>query len=255
MAYWIDTGTGVSTDPGTTAVISAIRQYATEGGQGVSPTIPGAEWFNMMTGEVLAVLQEAGISPDKANQAQLVEAIKKVISDRAATQSEVNNSDPSTQTDKFVTVKTLWGWVKQASESVLGLTRFATQPQVDAGTADDVVITPKKARNGFTMITTTGALAVRLPTFLGSWLVQCGTGVPTAGFATITLPISYPAADSYVALFGHRQAISPTGLQSTIMDDTTRAPGSFTIRQLYFDQNGIVNGNNGFFWFTFGKVV
>ena len=65
MAFWIDTGTGVSENPGTTAVRSAIRQYATEGGEGMPPTIPGAEWFNMMTDEVLAVLAEAGIAPDR----------------------------------------------------------------------------------------------------------------------------------------------------------------------------------------------
>lgn len=79
MAYWIDTGTGTPTDPGTTAVIDAVRQYATEGGAGVSPTVPGAEWFNMMTDEVLAVLAEAGITPDKASHGQLLEAILALV--------------------------------------------------------------------------------------------------------------------------------------------------------------------------------
>lgn len=78
MAYWIDTGTGTPTDPGTTEVIDAIRQYATEGGAGVPPTVPGPEWFNMMTDEVLAVLALAGIAPSKADHGQLAKAIQSI---------------------------------------------------------------------------------------------------------------------------------------------------------------------------------
>lgn len=84
MAFWIDTGTGTPTDPGTTAVINAVRQFATEGGLGVPPTIPGAEWFNMMTSEVLAVLQDAGITPNKASHTQLRDAIKQIVFNNAA---------------------------------------------------------------------------------------------------------------------------------------------------------------------------
>jgi phage-related tail fiber protein len=175
---------------------------------------------------------------------------------RYATQAEVNETTAADQkADAVVTVKTLWGWVIQGSESVRGMFKAATQSQVDAGSVDDAVLTPKKAKNGFSMVTTTGAMALRLPSWLGSWLIQGGIGAPSAGFTTITFPMSYPAADSYVALFGHRQSSSPTGLQSTVIDDTTRGAGSFRCRQLYFDANGIVNGMNGFFWFSFGKGV
>lgn len=76
MAYWPDTGTGTPTDPGTTAVIDALRQYFTDGGAGVAPSVPGAEWFNMITDEVLAVLAEAGIAPSKADHGQLAKAIQ-----------------------------------------------------------------------------------------------------------------------------------------------------------------------------------
>ena len=78
MAFWIDTGTGTPTAPGTTAVIDAVRQYATEGGAGVPPTVPGPEWFNMMTDEVLAVLALAGIAPSKADHGQLAKAIQSI---------------------------------------------------------------------------------------------------------------------------------------------------------------------------------
>ncbi|MBL0609576.1 phage tail protein [Aeromonas jandaei] len=175
---------------------------------------------------------------------------------RYATQAEVNETAADNQkADAVVTVKTLWGWVIQGSELVRGMFKTATQSQVDAGTADDVVLTPKKARNGFSMVATTGAMALRLPSWLGGWLIQGGTGAPSGGLATITFPISYPAVDSYVALFGHRQSVLPTGLQSTVIDESTRTAGSMKVKQFYFDSNGIITGQSNFFWFCFGKGI
>ncbi|WP_071914950.1 phage tail protein [Aeromonas sp. SCS5] len=173
---------------------------------------------------------------------------------RLASQDETNDSTAASAA-AVVTVKTLWGWVIQASESLRGMLKVATQQQVEAGSADDVALTPKKAKHGFSMVATTGAMALRLPSWLGGWLIQGGMGAPSGGFTTITFPISYPAADSYVAMFGHLQSSSPTGLQSTVIDDQTRVAGSFRCRQLYLDSNGIASGANGFFWFTFGKGV
>lgn len=73
--YWLDNDSGVTTPPAIPPVVSTTRQYFTEGGGGVQPSIPGGEWFNMMTDEILAVLDEAGIAPDKASHAQLLAAI------------------------------------------------------------------------------------------------------------------------------------------------------------------------------------
>ncbi|HHQ4650257.1 TPA: phage tail protein, partial [Aeromonas hydrophila] len=61
---------------------------------------------------------------------------------RYASQVEVNETVTANQkADAVVTVKTLWGWVKQASETVLGMLKVASQSQTDAGTADDVAVT------------------------------------------------------------------------------------------------------------------
>ena len=46
---------------------------------GQQATIPGADWFNMMTQENLAVLAAAGIVPDKNNRGQLAAAIAALI--------------------------------------------------------------------------------------------------------------------------------------------------------------------------------
>lgn len=46
----------------------------------ISPSYPGQDWFNIITAEVLNVLVEAGIAPNKGDLTQLSKAINKIIS-------------------------------------------------------------------------------------------------------------------------------------------------------------------------------
>ncbi|HIC8859921.1 TPA: phage tail protein [Aeromonas hydrophila] len=114
---------------------------------------------------------------------------------RYATQAEVNEAVTANQkSDAVVTVKTLWGWVKQASESVLGLMKVATQAQTNAGTVDDVAITPKKLRSGISfMLGSIGYIC--LPTWMGGIIIQWGTGVGASTYDFgISFPIAFPTA-------------------------------------------------------------
>ncbi|XEI31160.1 hypothetical protein NMD14_10040 [Aeromonas veronii] len=114
---------------------------------------------------------------------------------RYATQTEVNETTAANQkADAAVTVKSLWGWVKQASEDVLGLMKVATQAQTNAGAADDVAITPKKLRAGFAAsFSYSGYLA--FPTWMGGLIIQWGSiSVTTNSTATGSLPIAFPTA-------------------------------------------------------------
>jgi len=76
--YWLDNDSGVTTLPAIPPVVSATRQYFTEGGGGDQPSIPGGEWFNMMTDELLQVLTLGGIAPAKADHTQLAKAIQAI---------------------------------------------------------------------------------------------------------------------------------------------------------------------------------
>ncbi|MGY3943398.1 phage tail protein [Aeromonas tecta] len=76
--YWLDNDSGVTTPPAIPPVVSGTRQYFTEGGAGDQPSIPGGEWFNMMTDELLQVLTLGGITPDKADHTQLAKAIQTI---------------------------------------------------------------------------------------------------------------------------------------------------------------------------------
>ncbi|MGK4473793.1 SGNH/GDSL hydrolase family protein [Aeromonas molluscorum] len=74
--YWPDRGSGVPVEPDRKPVLSAVRQFFTEGGPGVPPTVPGGDWFNQITNELLNVLAAAGIEPNKVDDSQLEAAIR-----------------------------------------------------------------------------------------------------------------------------------------------------------------------------------
>lgn len=132
---------------------------------------------------------------------------------RYATQAEVNETTAANQkADAVVTVKTLWGWVIQASESVRGMLKLASQLQTDTGTADDVAITPKKLRFGYSANFSANGY-VALPSFLGGWIIQWGRfNVPPNSIGNMVdgsgwdfaLPISFPTiALVSIASFGN----------------------------------------------------
>lgn len=113
---------------------------------------------------------------------------------RLATQAEVNETVAANRkADVVVTVKTLWGWVKQATETVLGMMRVATQEQTNAGTADDVAITPKKLRFGFSVLLENNGYIVT-PSWMGGWMLAWGTGVipPNSQAVTLTYALAFP---------------------------------------------------------------
>lgn len=78
--FWPDRGSGVSVEPARTPVASAVRQYFTEGGAGQPPTVPGGDWFNQVTNELLNVVLAAGLEPSKSEDDQLKNAILELAS-------------------------------------------------------------------------------------------------------------------------------------------------------------------------------
>ncbi|HDX4057206.1 TPA: integrase [Citrobacter freundii] len=76
-------------------VSSATPLYFTEGGNGVPPTWPGPDWFNIFQTELLNILKEAGINPDKANHAQLLAAMKKLLLSRSNPFGDIKADGPA----------------------------------------------------------------------------------------------------------------------------------------------------------------
>lgn len=90
-------------------------------------------------------------------------------------------------------VTTLRALVAQASETLRGTLRIGTQAEVNAGSLDDVAVTPKKLRWGFTHSWGVNNYIV-LPSWLGGLVIQFGSFTVTNTTQAVTFPIAFPAA-------------------------------------------------------------
>lgn len=140
---------------------------------------------------------------------------------RYATQAEVNETTAANRVDAVVTVKTLWGWVKQASETVLGMMKVATQQQTDTGAADDVAVTPKKLFKGVSIsLGVNGYIA--FPSWLKGLIIQWGyNSAGAAGAHTMPFPITFPSACH--SLYGIAQGGGPSNGNVLVNKSATTA--------------------------------
>ncbi len=77
--YHVDNSTGVPVMPPVAAEYSKTTLYFTEGGNGIPPTYPGPDWFNIIQSELLEILRQANIKPDKNTTDQIMTALKKLF--------------------------------------------------------------------------------------------------------------------------------------------------------------------------------
>ncbi|WP_420876022.1 gp53-like domain-containing protein, partial [Pseudomonas taiwanensis] len=116
-----------------------------------------------------------------------------------------------------VSPKKLSAWfstvVAQATETVAGFAKIASQVQTNAGTDDTTIVTPKKLRNGFAyLMGASGYIA--FPSWLGGWIFQWGAGsIVTGATVTVTLPIPFPnAAGRALCCHGSGSGAVPTSI-------------------------------------------
>lgn len=233
-----------TTDADTSAKLtSGARAYVEEG------QVNGTKVWRLATNGAITI----GATPlqFKDEHPAATETVRGVT--RYATQAEVDESVTANQKDDaVVTVKKLWAWVKQASETVLGMLKVATQAQTNAGAADNVAVTPKKLRAGFAIsLAANGYIA--FPTWMGGLITQWGSGTPNAsGDATITFPMAFSARPASVT-FGYRENGVPSSVQSVIINDPTLTATAMTVKaNRYMGGSTYQNSNSAFFWMAIG---
>lgn len=87
--YYIDNNSGSPTMPALSPAQSNIPTWFTEGDKNKGISWIGQDWLNILQAELLNILSEAGIKPDKGKLNQLTLSIKAIITTSAYTQ--VNN--------------------------------------------------------------------------------------------------------------------------------------------------------------------
>jgi len=122
---------------------------------------------------------------------------------------------------------------KHATESDYGLSKIATQAQTNAGTVDDVLVTPKKMRYGFSILLADSGYIV-FPTWLGGIIFQWTLSqvINSGANGNVMLPLSNPSA-TWCAISSHTNAttdIPPGG--AYIGQVRSKALGSVTIRNI-----------------------
>lgn len=79
--YALDNKSGVSVMPEIKSQVSSPDEplWFTEGGNGVAPSYPGADWFNIVQAELLNVIKAGALGANKTDLNQLAIAIQSMI--------------------------------------------------------------------------------------------------------------------------------------------------------------------------------
>ncbi|WP_122314964.1 phage tail protein [Pseudomonas cichorii] len=139
--------------------------------------------------------------------------------------------------------------VVQATEVNRGLSRLATQAEVNAGLDDVTVVTPRKIRKGFAIsLAQNGYIA--LPSWLGGLILQWGH-TTVAGF-DITHTTSFPLRFPTECLCAIAQSSNPTS--NGYIDSGPQVVSFSSTNLSCYIQNyvGGVEPPHGFYWFGVG---
>lgn len=143
-----------------------------------------ADWFNDTQENLLKVIEDAGLEPEKGNWDLLRDAIVLMI---AGVVGDGEGAVPTTLTVTGAGLAT--GGGDLTTNRVITVTK-ASAAEVGAGVRDDVAVTPLGLAGGIggRVLAATG-----YATFLGGVILQWTTAFANAnGSTTITLPITFP---------------------------------------------------------------
>tara|TARA_B100000700_G_scaffold22521_4_gene21874 strand:- start:16188 stop:17291 length:1104 start_codon:yes stop_codon:yes gene_type:complete len=162
------------------------------------------------------------------------------ISNKIATQQE---TDAGNNDQKFITPKKLQAWVKQATESVLGMMRVATLLQTETGDDDTTAVTPKKLRWGVSYSRGENGY-VALPGWLGGIIFQW-SGIIIASGSTVQATLPMALTTQLYAVVGQEHSSTTTGITVSVDQDSYSTTG--------FSVKNTASNSVKFFYFCAGK--
>ncbi|MGE1090038.1 gp53-like domain-containing protein [Pseudomonas sp. OV221] len=139
-----------------------------------------ASWGNAVTQEILEVIKVSGAAADESDNTQLKAAIDTLIarkqSESLAGQDEAESGTSNTRLMTPLRVfQAIAKKVQQATESLVGTAKIASQAEVNAGVSDTSIVTPKKLRLGF-MVRLGPSGYVVFPSWMGGVIIQWISG-------------------------------------------------------------------------------
>lgn len=120
------------------------------------------------------------------------------------------------------------GWtqfsLKKSDETIQGTIRVGTQTEVNAGALDDVAVTPKKLRAGFSA-SLTGNGFIAFPTWMSGVIIQWGTATYSVAAGSLqTLSLATSFSDAAFRVVGSQQnGTAPNGGQALDLTPTSQS--------------------------------
>lgn len=196
--YFVDNGSAVPVMPQVKPVSSATPQFFTEGGNGTPPTYPGPDWFNIVQTELLNLLKEAGIDPDKANHAQLLAAMKKLFLTRSNPFADIKADGPAAVAAALSNLGLSDLVLAGVGAGSLGTTGYAEIPLVISGAKKMLLLCWGMGSTGSNG-SFTQSFAKAFPTAVLCKLVTNGASTSPSGFAGASTTLSTISIYSAIA--------------------------------------------------------